>query len=337
MSFGSRVALVVAACLCLPWAASDARAQQGEHLKVPLSVINENQQVQTWHVQGRVYLLVGAGSNITVQVGDEAVVLVNAGRADTSEQVIAAVRRLSDKPIQYIVETSGDEDDIGGTTAVAKLGFANTGQPGEPAGAEIVGQLKTLDRLNSQLPEGGATPTDAFDDDWSFYNNEAVLLQHAAAAHTDGDTYVYFRRSDVISTGDVFATDRYPVIDAARGGSIDGVLNALNDMIALAVPELNEEGGTLFVPGRGRICDRTEIVNYRDALTIIRARIVYYVSKGMSLQQVLDAKPTLDYDGIYGSDSGPWTTRMFIEAVYHDIAQQARHSGRRGAAAAQNP
>jgi len=300
-------------------------AQRDQQIRVPLMALNQGQAVQSWHVQGRVYMLVGAGSNITVQVGDEAVVLVNAGRADMSPQVIAAVRRLSDKPIEYIIDTSADEDDVGGSSAVAKLGFANTGQPGEPAGAGVIGQLMTLDRLSSQPPEGAEAPTDAFDDQWSFFNNEAIILQHAPAAHTGGDTYVFFRRSDVISTGDVFDTDLYPVIDAAHGGSIDGIINALNDIIAITVPEQNEEGGTLMVPGHGRVCDRTELVNYRDALTIIRARIAYYVGKGMSLQQILAARPTMDYDGIYGADSGPWTTHMFVEAVYRDVLAQSRH------------
>lgn len=319
---------VCAAALALPLlTGGSAWAQQGQRIQVPLMNIDQGQPVQIWHVQGRVYMLVGAGSNITVQVGDEAVVLVNAGRADMSPQVIAAVRKLSDKPIEYIIDTSADEDDVGGTTAVAKLGFANTGQPGEPAGAGVIGQLGTLDLLSRTPPEGAEAPTDAFDDSFSFFNNEAIILQHAPAAHTNGDTFVFFRRSDVISTGDVFNTDLYPVIDAAHGGSIDGIIDALNNIIALTVPALNEEGGTLMVPGHGRVCDRTELVNYRDALTIIRARIAYYLSKGMNLQQILAAKPTLDYDGVYGADSGPWTTRMFIEAVYRDVAakQHGKH------------
>jgi cyclase len=296
-------------------------------ITMPLQKLNQDQRVQLWHVQGRVYMLVGAGSNITVQVGDDAVVLVNAGRPEMASDVIAAVRRLSGKPIAFIIDTSADEDDVGGTAQLAKSGFENTGQPGEPPGAAVVAQLGTLTRLSSNPVQGVAIPTDGFDEEWSFFNSEAVVVRHAAAAHTNGDSYVFFRRSDVISTGDLFDTDRYPVIDAAKGGSIDGVIDGLNDIIALMVPQANEEGGTYVVPGRGHICDRNGIVNYRDALTIIRGRIAYYISKGMTLQQVLAARPTLDYDGLYGADSGPWSTHMFIDAVYRDV--QASSPGRR--------
>jgi glyoxylase-like metal-dependent hydrolase (beta-lactamase superfamily II) len=324
LSFGSGRSLQVATMLGLVCGTIPAvHAQGAEQIAVPLMAVNHDQPVQTWHVQGRVYMLVGAGGNITAQIGDEAVVLVNAGRQDMSPGVIAAVRRLSNKPIEFIIDTSADPDDVGGTEAVAKLGFANTGQPGEPPGAGVVAQLKTLDRLSSQPVNGAEIPTDSFDDQWSFFNNEAVIIRHAPAAHTDGDSYVFFRRSDVISTGDIFNTDLYPVIDAQHGGSIDGILDALNDIIYTMVPEQNEEGGTYVIPGHGRVCDRTEIVNYRDALTIIRGRIAYYVSRGMSLPQILAAKPTLDYDGIYGSDTGPWTTSMFIEAVYKDVLAQS--------------
>ena len=290
-----------------------------EAITVPLQPLAQNGKVQLWHVQGRVYVLVGAGNNITVQVGDDAVVLVNAGSAAETSDVMAAVQRLSSKRIAFIIDTSADADDVGGSGQLAKLGFEDTGQPGEPPGAAVVAQLGTLTRLTSAAVTGAAFPTDGFDASWSFFNNEPVILRHAPAAHTDGDSYVFFRRSDVISTGDLFDAERYPVIDAAKGGSIDGIIDGLNDIIDLMVPEQNEEGGTYVVPSRGAICDRNGVVNYRDALTIIRGRIAYYVSKGMTLEQVLAAKPTLDYDGVYGADSGPWTTRMFIEAVYRDV------------------
>lgn len=290
-----------------------------ESINSSLQELYEHQKVQLWHVQGRVYVLVGAGNNITVQVGDDAVVLVNAGSSDMTQEVITAVQRLSKKPIAFIINSSPDAEDVGGTGQLAKLGFENTGQPGEPPGAAVVAQLGTLTRLSSHPVAGAAIPTDGFDADWAFFNSEPVMLWHAPAAHTDGDSYVLFRRSDVISAGDLFNAERYPVIDASKGGSIDGIIDGLNNIIALMVPEQNEEGGTYVVPAQGAICDRNGIVNYRDALTIIRGRIAYYISKGMTLDQIVAAKPTLDYDGLYGAETGTWTTRMFIEAVYRDV------------------
>jgi cyclase len=283
--------------------------------------------VETWPIREHVYLLVGAGANITVQIGEHAVVVVNAGRSDMSGQVLSAIKELTDLPIEYIIDTNGDQDVVGGNAAISKSGFVNTGQPGEPAGAGIVSQLNTLNRLTALNAETRArdpksariaAPTDTYDEQWAFFNSEAVMLYHAPLAHTDGDTYVFFRRSDIIATGDIFNTDRYPAIDAEHGGTLAGILDALADIIAMMVPQQNEEGGTYLVPARGRICDRTEIVNYHDALSIIQGRIRFYVSKGMTLQQVRDAKPSFDYDGVYGSDQEPWTTRMFIDSVYRE-------------------
>ena len=165
-------------------------------------------------------------------------------------------------------------------------------------------------------------PTDTFDNDiWRLSSNsEAVIMEHPEAAHTDSDMTVFLRRSDVIATGDLFDMTKYPVIDAKRGGSIAGILKALNHIsLDVAVPKQNEEGGTLIVPGHGRICDRYDIAVYRDMLTIIRDRIQDLVKKGRTLAQVQAAKPTFDYDGEFGMESGPWTTNMFVEAVYNEL------------------
>jgi cyclase len=280
------------------------------------------------HVQGRVYMLVGGGSNITVQLGDEAVVLVDTGAPQMSEQVLAAIRTLSQRPIEFIINTSVDEDHTGGNQSLAQTGHYNTGLAGEQAGASIVAHLRVLDRMTAP-PTGKeiavsqeSWPTDTYDNDrWDLFNDEAIVIEHPHAAHTDGDSIVFFRRSDVISVGDILTPERYPVIDAARGGSINGEIDALNQIIDIVVPRENEEGGTYVIPGHGRLCDRDAVTDYRDMVTIVRDRIEDLVKKGDTLDQVKAAKPTLDYDGIYGADTGPWTTGMFIEAVYRDLSQ----------------
>jgi cyclase len=275
-------------------------------------------------VQGRVYMLSGAGANITVQVGDEAVVVVDTGRPDTSQDVLRFIRQLSNRPIEFVINTTLDADHIGGNENISKAGHYDSGQPGEKPGAAIMAHLNLLNRLTDAKAPSGVVPTDTYEEpSWSLFNDEAIILYHPPAAHTDADSYVFFRRSDVISTGDLFEPSQYPVIEKDKGGSIDGIIDGLNDIIGLMVPRENEEGGTYLIPGHGRICDRTDIVNYRDALTIIRARIQDSVSKGMTLDQVKASKPTSDYDGNYGSDSGPWTTSMFIEAVYNDLRDKS--------------
>jgi len=284
-------------------------------------------EVHVLHVQGRVYMLAGAGANITVQVGDEAVLLVDAGIPQMSEQVLSAIRALSQKPIEYIIDTSADEDHIGGNQNLAKAGHFNSGLAGEETEASIVAQLSALNRMSAPNGKEPAVPpelwpTDTYDNDkWALFNDEAVIIEHPHAAHTDGDSIVFFRRSDVVSAGDIFTPEHYPVFDAERGGSINGEIDALNQVIEIMVPKANEEGGTYVIPGHGRLCDRADIANYRDMVTIVRDRIEEMVQRGKTLEQVKAAKPTLDYDGEYGAETGPWTTSMFIEAVYRDLSK----------------
>jgi cyclase len=155
-----------------------------------------------------------------------------------------------------------------------------------------------------------------------FFNGEGVQIFYEPAAHTDGDSMVYFRASDVIATGDVFSTTSYPVLDLANGGSINGVLNALNHILELAVPEFRSEGGTMIVPGHGRICDIADVAYYRDMVTVIRDRVQDAIKRGLTLAQIKDARLTMDYDGRYGATSGAWTTDMFVEAVYRSLSQK---------------
>lgn len=294
---------------------------------------NAKPDVHLLYVQGRVYLLVGAGANITVQVGDEAVILVDAGTAQMSDQVLSAIRTLSKKPIEFIFDTSADEDHVGGNHNLAKAGHFTSGLPGEETEASVVAHLTVLDRMSApagkEPPVSSALwPTDTYDNDkWELFNDEPVIVEHPHAAHSDGDSIVFFRRSDVVSAGDIFIPRSYPMIESQKGGTINGEIDALNQIIDIMVPKENEEGGTYVIPGHGRLCDRTDIVNYRDMVTIVRDRIEDLVKKGKTLEQVKAAKPTLDYDGIYGADSGPWTTDMFIEAVYNDLSKEKTQGG----------
>ncbi|MGB9069483.1 MAG: MBL fold metallo-hydrolase [Candidatus Acidiferrales bacterium] len=296
--------------------------------RVPQDSAPEKSPLELLDVQGRVDMLVGAGANITIQLGDDAVVLVDTGIPQMSPQVLAAIRTLSQKPIEFIINTSVDPDHTGGNHNLSQSGHFISGMNGETPGASIVSQIAVLDRMtapsSSDPKESYAPqelwPTDTYDNDrWALFNDEAIVLDHPHAAHTDGDSLVFFRRSDVISAGDVFTPDRYPMLDLAKGGSIHGEIDALNGLIEMMVPRADEEGGTYVIPGHGRICDRNAVTNYRDMVTIIGDRVADDVKKGMTLDQVKASRPTLDYDGIYGTNSGPWTTEMFIEAVYKNL------------------
>ena len=146
----------------------------------------------------------------------------------------------------------------------------------------------------------------------------------ARQAHTDGDTIAFFRRSDVISTGDIFVTNGYPIIDLKNGGSLQGEIDGLNHILDLAIPAHHEEGGTYIIPGHGRLCDEFDVLEYRDmAVTIVRGTAFNAMipKKGMTLDQVKAARPTLDYDPRYNTPGGFWTADMFVEAAYKSLTQ----------------
>jgi len=290
-------------------------------------------------VQANIYMLVGAGANITVQIGDTGVLLVDTGLPAMSDQILAAIRTLSDKPIRFIIDTTDDPDHIGGNEEIAKAGSTITGgnvvgDIGASAGntAAIIAFQTILDRMSA--PTGkqpaapqGAWPTDAYQSsEKSFwFNGDSIRVFHQPG-HTDADSMAYFRREDVISSGDIFRTDSYPVIDLAKGGSIQGIIAGLNHLLDLTIPadvKSKDEGGTMVIPGHGRLCDQADVVVYQEMVTIIRDRIQDMVSKGMTLAQVKAAKPTRDYDPLYGTNTGPWTTDMFVEAVYRSLS--AKH------------
>jgi cyclase len=282
-----------------------------------------NGEINAFHVQGNVYLLVGAGGNIAVQTGDEGVLVVDTGLAQHADKVLAAIRKLSDKPIRYIINTNLDPDHTGGNEVIGKAGSTTQGGP-----TTVIAHENVLSRMSAAVGKPGAAapglwPSDTYfpEEKDLYFNGEALFLYHDAAAHTDGDSIVLFRRSDVLVAGDAFVMTSYPVIDQVNGGSVQGVLKSLNRLLALAVPAHEQEGGTYVIPGHGRVCDEADVLEYRDMVTIIRDRIQDMVKRGLTLDQVKAAKPTLDYDLHYGSDTGPWTTAMFIEAVYKDLSR----------------
>jgi cyclase len=293
--------------------------------------------IQTLHVQGNVYLLTGAGGNITVQIGNEGVLLVDTGSAGSSAKVIAAVRKLTDKPIQYILNTNADPDHTGGNNAVSKAGVTLTGAnvtgnlTDIAKSAQIFAQDNVLKRMSAPTGEHapvafGDWPTETFftGRKQMSFNGEPVEMIYQPAAHTDGDSIVFFRHSDVISTGDIFLTTTYPVIDLDRGGSVQGEIDALNNIIDMMVPLHEEEGGTYVIAGHGRVCDRFEVVEYRDMVTIVRDRIQADIKKGMTLDQIKSAGLTLDYDYRYSAKSGPATKDRFVESVYKSLTEKKK-------------
>ena len=282
-------------------------------------------EIHVLPVQGNVYMLVGAGGNVAVQASAEGVMVVDTGTAQMTDKLLAAIKKLSDRPIRHVINTHFHSDHIGGNEAIAKAGSTTRGGT-----AEILAHENVMNRVSAPVGKPGATPPGAWpsntyfpEEKDIFFNDEAVMFYHDANAHTDGDTIVFFRRSDVVVAGDIFVTTSYPVIEAADGGSVQGVIAGLNRILDLAVPKHEQEGGTMIIPGHGKLSDESEVLEYRDMVVIIKERIEDMVKRGMTVEQVKAAKPTLDYDLHYGAETGPWTTAMFIEAVYRDVSKAA--------------
>ena len=308
--------------------------------------------LEVLHVEGQVYMIAGGAtrSNIAVQVGPEGVFLVDAATEDVSDKVLQAIRVLSKGPINYIVTTTADPDHYGANAKIGGAGQnptigpptlggrvvggggAQDGQGGggnnpnalRPSGAIVFSHENTLNRLSAPTGQEAAAPFALWPTSTFFtpiktvhYNDEPVELKYAPNAHTDGDVMVFFRKSDVIASGDVINTLGYPMIDLKRGGGIAGALDALNEIIEMTVPRFNQQGGTKVVPGHGRILNEADVVEYRDMNTIIRDRVKLGIDKNMTLDQIKKMGPTLDYDGLYSRPG--WTGEMFVEAIYNDL------------------
>jgi glyoxylase-like metal-dependent hydrolase (beta-lactamase superfamily II) len=291
-------------------------------------------EIRAQHVQGNIYLLAGAGGNIAAQIGKDGVVLVDTGEARFTDRVLAAVARLSDKPIRIILNTHADPAHIGGNEALAKAGrnfeggrVADSSGPGALIFAhENVLFAASAPRGNAPALPPSALPTEAYAGESKdvFANGEPIQLLHQPAARSSGDSLVFFRRSDVVVTGDILDLTGYPVVDSADGGTLNGIIASLNRIIDLTVPEDWQEGGTMVIPGHGRVADEADVVEYRDMVTIVRDRIQNMVERGMTLEQVKAARPTFEYDARYVVTGAPWTADMFVEAAYRELASARR-------------
>jgi cyclase len=300
-------------------------------------------RLQVFPIQGNVYMIAGAGGNIAVQVGVDGVVLVDAGSSASTDDVLAAIKTITPKPIRYIINTGPGADHIGGNEKLARAGesiatrdvgpLAGQNAPGEGQEAAIVGTEELLTRMSA--PEGAGTamppaawPTETFTTKHKdlFLNREGIQVFLEPAAHSDSDAVVLFRRSDVVVTGDIFDITRFPMIDLEKGGSVQGTIAALNHIIDLTIPSVPlpwlDDTGTMVIPGHGRPCEEADVVEYRDMVTIVRDRIQALIKKNQTLAQTIAANPTQGFRARYGSDTGPWTTNMFVEAVYKSLTAE---------------
>jgi cyclase len=287
------------------------------------------------------YVIAGAGGNIVMQTGPDGVILVDSGRTAMADKVLAAVQKITPLPIRYIINTSMDADHVGGNDRLARAGLSilpgavaagaglNDDLVSNSGRASVLAHENVLTRMTEAtgpqaLPFAmWPTKTFAFRLYSMYLNGEGIQVIHTPAAHTDGDTIVFFRRGDVIATGDIVDTTRWPFIDIKRGGTVQGELDALNrlmDMSILNVPIQWVADRTFLVPGHGHVYDKLDLLEYRDAVTTVRDRVQDLIDEGKTLAQVKAADPTLGYKSQYGADKGEWTTDMFVEVIYNELA-----------------
>ena len=322
-------ALAVAALLV---GGSDQRANAQPQTSSELDLVQ---------IRPNFHVIAGAGGNIVVQTGPEGVILVDSGTTEAADKVLATIRQITTLPIRYIINTSMDPDHVGGNDKLARAGLSilpgavaagaglNDDLVSNSGRASVLAHENVLTRMTAATGAEAIpfalfpTKTFAYRLYSMYLNGEGIQVIHMPAAHTDGDTIVFFRRGDVIATGDIIDTTRWPVIDVNRGGTLQGELDALNrlmDLSILNVPLQWQADRTFLVPGHGFVYDKLDLLEYRDAVTVVRDRVQELLDEGKTLAQVKTANPTLGYRSQYGADSGPWTTDMFVETVFNELA-----------------
>ena len=330
-----------------------SRSQEQPQPSARRVVLPAGNPLEVLHVLGNVYMIAGGPSNVAVQVGSEGVLLVDAATEEMNERLLEAIRALSDRPINYIINTTPDKDHFGGNGKIGAAGqnptIAGRGLTGRvnrptdaplddtpggggqaalrPQGAIVFSHENMLNRMSAPT---GAVPPEPFAlwptstfftrQKTISFNDEAIELLHQPAAHTDADLVVFFRKSDVVAAGDVIHTLQYPVFDPKRGGSMQGILDGLNAVIGITVPRFNQMAGTRVIPGHGRILNEADVVEYRDMMTIIFERVRDAAADGKSLAQIKAMKPTLEYDPLYSVPG--WTGEMLVEAIFNELRRR---------------
>jgi glyoxylase-like metal-dependent hydrolase (beta-lactamase superfamily II) len=303
--------------------------------------------IEALQIRPNVYLLSGAGANIVAHVGWMGVVLVDTGSAGMSDQVLAAIQRITDQRIRFIINTTADADHVGGNAALARAGrtllrtnvaggggFAGNDFQTNRGAAGVMAQENVLTRMSATVGDkpaypGEGWPTEPFTGarvKSLYLNGDGVQIFHQPNAHSDADSIVVFRRADVIVAGPIVDLRTFPVIDLENGGSIAGLIAALNNLVEMTIPPspLNwHEDRSFVVPAYGRVMDQADVVEYRDMVVVIRDRIDDLIKKGMTLEQILKADPTRGYRRQYGRDTGRWTTDMFVTAIYKGLTAKS--------------
>jgi cyclase len=305
-----RIAIAAATTL---WLAGAACAQQPPPAAPPPPDFSKV-EIKTTDLGDNVYMLEGQGGNITVAVAKDGIIMVDSEFAPLHDKIKAAISAVSNQPIKYLIDTHFHGDHTGGNEAFAK------------DGAEVIAEANVKKRLAAGTTNGltgvktppasaGALPTKTYSGAFKIRLNGRVAdLTHIANAHTDGDTYFWFKTANVLSTGDTFTNGRYPNIDFANGGNIRGMIAATDTYLKLT------DAKTRIVPGHGPIADKAALIAYRTMLVTARERMAALVKQGKSEDDVVAAKPFVDLDAKWALSELAATN--FVRVVYHSLADK---------------
>ncbi len=247
------------------------------------------------HVAGSFYYLQGAGGNIGLSIGEDGVVMIDDQFAPLTDKILGAIRELNDGEIRFVINTHVHPDHTGGNENLGNMGIL------------ILARDEVRVRLSASQPKE-ALPVLTYSDAITIHlNGEEVYAFPVAPAHTDGDTFIHFKNSDVIHAGDVFRTTAFPVIDTNNGGTLDGTLEALGTLVGKAGPD------TKIVPGHGEVSSRTDVMGFRDMILDVKSKVVSMVERGLNYEEVAEANPTSAYNARYGDPE------RFLRAVYSEL------------------
>jgi cyclase len=308
-----RMAIAVAATTL--WLSGSTLAQQPpQPPAAPPPVDFSNVEIKTTDLGDNVYMLEGQGGNITVAAAKDGIIMVDGEYAALHDKIKAAIAMLSNQPIKYLIDTHFHGDHTGGNEPFGK------------DGAEVIAEINVKKRLAAGTTNGltlvktppapaGALPTKTYTGAYKIRLQGRVAdLKHIANAHTDGDTYVWFKTANALSTGDIFTTGRYPNIDFANGGNIKGMIAGTDAFLKL----VNDK--SRIVPGHGPIADKAALVEYRTMLITARDRMAKLVKDGKSEDEVVAAKPFADLDAKWAPTD--LASKNFIRVVYHSLADK---------------
>ncbi len=296
-------AFPVLAIMSVAVISSAAQAQQ-DYSKVTIKTIS---------VAPGVHMLMGAGGNIGVSSGEDGVFLIDDQYAPLTKKILAAVKKISDKPIRFLLNTHWHFDHTGGNENLGNAGITIVAHDNVRKTMSVDQMLKAF---NMKVPASAkaALPVITFNDTATFHmNGETILVRHLAPAHTDGDSFVHFKTANVIHTGDIYFNGLYPFIDIDHGGSIDGMIKAAGAILDVAGPN------TKIIPGHGPLSDKAQLAAYRNMLIKVRDRLRVAVKNNRTLEQVIAAKPTKDLDAKWGK--GFLKPAFFVKIVYSGMAR----------------